>query len=78
MLVWSNASFGACIKVVNRYNQSTLTQYFMLDAGDDKLHVRGIVDYYNPDSSDAEDGEVAEGNFYYQIKALSLADITVK
>ncbi|MBR2613859.1 MAG: thermonuclease family protein [Clostridia bacterium] len=42
------------------------------------IDVKGIVDYYNPNSSDAEDGEVADGDFYYQIKALSLSDITIK
>lgn len=36
----------ATIKVVNRYNKSTLTQFFSLNAGSDKLSVRAIIDWH--------------------------------
>lgn len=36
----------ATVKVVNRYNDSTLTQYFSLTAGSDKLNVRAKVDWH--------------------------------
>lgn len=36
----------ATIKVVSRYNQSVLTQYFSLTADSDKLEVRGQIDWH--------------------------------
>ncbi len=36
----------ATVKVVSRYNASTLTQYFSLQAGSDKLTVRAVVDWH--------------------------------
>ncbi len=35
----------ATIKVVSRYNQSTLTQYFSLTEGSEKLRVKAVVDW---------------------------------
>ncbi len=35
----------ATVKVVSRYNNSTLTQYFSLEPDDDKLHVRAEIDW---------------------------------
>ncbi len=36
----------ATVKVVSRYNDSTLTQYFTLEAGSDKLKVRAVADWH--------------------------------
>ncbi|MBQ1954336.1 MAG: alpha-mannosidase [Clostridia bacterium] len=36
----------ATVKVVSRYNSSTLTQYFSLEPGSDKLSVRAEVDWH--------------------------------
>ena len=36
------------------------------------INVKGIVDYYDPDS-----GEESTGDFHYQVKALSFEDITI-
>ena len=36
----------ATVKVVSRYNDSVLTQYFSLCAGEDKLRIRGRVDWH--------------------------------
>lgn len=36
----------ATIKVVSKYNKSTLTQYFSLTEGSDKLSVRAMVDWH--------------------------------
>jgi len=44
--VVENGPVRATVKVVSRYNKSTLTQYFSLGAGEDKLRVRAKVDWY--------------------------------
>ena len=44
--VVENGPIRATVKVVSRYNQSTLTQYFSLDANSDKLTVRASVDWH--------------------------------
>ena len=36
--------------------------------------VKGIIDYYDPDSGEEED----DGDFHYQIKVLSLGDISIQ
>ncbi len=36
----------ACIKIVNRYNNSVLTQYFMLSAGSDIVEVKCVIDWH--------------------------------
>ena len=36
----------ATVKVVSRYNDSTLTQYFSLEPGSDHLRVRAVVDWH--------------------------------
>lgn len=36
----------ATVKVVSRYNSSTLTEYFSLAAGSDKLEVRAVADWH--------------------------------
>lgn len=44
--VVENGPIRATVKVTNRYNDSTLTQYFSLDAGSDRLKVRAFVDWH--------------------------------
>lgn len=44
--VLENGPVRATVKVVSRYNQSTLTQYFSLDANSDKLTVRANIDWH--------------------------------
>ncbi|MBR2721916.1 MAG: thermonuclease family protein [Clostridia bacterium] len=39
------------------------------------INVKGIVDYYDPSNGDAED--VESNGFYYQVKLLSLSDVTI-
>ena len=41
-----NGPVRATVKVVSRYNDSTLTQYFSLSAGSDKLEVRAKLDWH--------------------------------
>lgn len=44
--VVENGPVRACVKVESRYNDSTLTQYFSLAAGDEKLTVRARADWH--------------------------------
>ncbi len=44
--VTENGPVRATVKVVSRYNKSTLTQYFSLAAGSDKLQVKAVVDWH--------------------------------
>ena len=44
--VTENGPVRATVKVVNTYNRSTLTQYFSLDAGSDRLKVLAFVDWH--------------------------------
>ena len=44
--VVENGPVRATVKVVSRYNASTLTQYFSLTAGSDKLEVRASVNWH--------------------------------
>ena len=44
--VIENGPVRATVKVVSRYNDSMLTQYFSLEAGSQKLSVRGNVDWH--------------------------------
>lgn len=44
--VAENGPLRATVKVISRYNDSTLTQYFSLTAGSDKLEVRANVDWH--------------------------------
>lgn len=44
--VVENGPVRATVKVVSRYNDSTLTQYFSLAAGSDKLAVRAYADWH--------------------------------
>lgn len=44
--VVENGPVRATVKVVNRYNDSTLTQYFSLTPGSEKLKVRAHVDWH--------------------------------
>ncbi len=44
--VLENGPVRATIKVVSRYNSSTLTQYFSLASGSEKLEVRAYVDWH--------------------------------
>ncbi len=44
--VVENGPVRATVKVVSRYNDSTLTQYFSLTAGSDRLSVRARVDWH--------------------------------
>ncbi len=44
--ILENGPLRATVKVVNRYNDSTLTQYFSLLPGDEKLYVRAHVDWH--------------------------------
>ena len=44
--VVENGPVRATVKVVSRYNDSTLTQYFSLVAGSDKLAVRAYADWH--------------------------------
>lgn len=46
VMVVENGPVRATVKVVSRYNASTLTQYFSLSAGSDKLDVRAHVDWH--------------------------------
>lgn len=44
--VMESGPVRATVKVVNRYNQSTLTQYFSLEKGCERLKVRAVVDWH--------------------------------
>ncbi len=44
--VFENGPVRATVKVVSRYNNSTLTQYFSLEPGSEKLSVRAEVDWH--------------------------------
>ena len=44
--VLENGPVRATVKVVSRYNDSTLTQYFSLEPGSDKLSVRAWADWH--------------------------------
>ncbi|MBQ4353406.1 MAG: alpha-mannosidase [Clostridia bacterium] len=44
--VVENGPLRAAVKVVSRYNNSTLTQYFSLASGSDKLEVRAYADWH--------------------------------
>ena len=44
--VLENGPVRATVKVVSRYNDSTLTQYFSLTPGSDKLEVKAHVDWH--------------------------------
>jgi len=44
--VLENGPVRATVKVVSRYNDSTLTQYFSLEPGSDKLSVRAHADWH--------------------------------
>jgi len=44
--VLENGPVRGTVKVVSRYNDSTLTQYFSLRSGSDKLEVRAHVDWH--------------------------------
>ena len=44
--VIENGPVRATVKVVSRYNDSTLTQYFSLTSGSDKLEVKAHVDWH--------------------------------
>ena len=44
--VVENGPLRATVKVISRYNDSTLTQYFSLTAGSDKLEVLANVDWH--------------------------------
>lgn len=44
--VVENGPVRATVKVVSRYNDSTLTQYFSLSAGSEKLDVRAFADWH--------------------------------
>ena len=44
--VTENGPVRACVKVVSRYNRSTLTQYFSLTADSDVLSVRLVADWH--------------------------------
>ena len=44
--VTENGPLRATVKVVSRYNASTLTQYFSLTAGSDRLEVRAHIDWH--------------------------------
>lgn len=44
--VTENGPLRATVKVVSRYNDSTLTQYFSLTSGSDKLEVRAHADWH--------------------------------
>ncbi len=44
--VVENGPVRATVKVVSRYNDSTLTQYFSLTAGSEKLDVRAHIDWH--------------------------------
>ncbi len=44
--VLENGPVRATVKVVSRYNDSTLTQYFSLTAGSDKLEVKAHADWH--------------------------------
>ena len=46
LTVLESGPVRACIKVVSRYNRSTLTQYFMLESGERMLRVRASVDWH--------------------------------
>ncbi|MBR7116352.1 MAG: thermonuclease family protein [Clostridia bacterium] len=44
---------------------------------DQTINVKGIVEYYNPSSSDDDDGIEDTDGFYYQVKVLSTADLVI-
>ena len=44
--VTENGPLRATVKVVSRYNGSSLTQYFSLEAGCNRLKVRAVVDWH--------------------------------
>ena len=44
--VFENGPVRATVKVVSRYNDSTLTQYFSLEPGSEKLTVKAKVDWH--------------------------------
>lgn len=44
--VLENGPVRSTVKVVNRYNDSTLTQYFSLESASKKLSVRAMVDWH--------------------------------
>ncbi len=67
--VFEDGPVRATVKVVSRYNNSTLTQYFSLEPGSEKLHIRAEIDWHEKHKmlKIAWPMKVTEPKAYYEI-----------